>query len=57
MILYQGGTIDYGTHVTVPVAQASSESDYNGACTAVMALAHFRMSIHEFLNKDPFIVP
>ena len=22
-----------------------------------MALAHFRMLIHEFLNKDPYIVP
>ena len=22
-----------------------------------MSLAHFRMLIHEFLNKDPYIVP
>ena len=22
-----------------------------------MALAHFRMLIHEYLNKDPYIVP
>ena len=30
---------------------------YNAACTAGMALAHFRMLIYEFLNKDPDIVP
>ena len=27
------------------------------SCTEGMALAHFRMLIHEFLNKDPDIVP
>ena len=26
-IFYQGGTIDHGTHVTVPVYQSSSESE------------------------------
>ena len=26
-IFYQGGTIDHGTHVTVPVSQSSSESE------------------------------
>ena len=29
----------------------------NIACTAGMALAHFRTLIHELLNKDPDIVP
>ena len=57
IILYQGGQIDHGTYVTGPVSQSSSESEYNAACTAVMALAHFRMLIHELLNKDPDIVP
>ena len=33
------------------------KSEYNAACTAGMALAYFRMLIHEFLNKDPDIVP
>ena len=46
IIFYQGGTIDHGTHVTGSVAQSSAESDYNAACTAGMALAHFRMLIH-----------
>ena len=35
-----------GTHVPGPVAQSSAESEYNAACTAGMALAHFRMLVH-----------
>ena len=57
IIFYQGGPIDHRTHVPGPVAQSSTESEYNAACTAGMALAHFRMLIHEFLNKDTDIVP
>ena len=45
------------THVPVPVSQSSVESECNAACTAGMDLAHFRMLINEFLNKDPDIVP
>ena len=56
IIFYQGGPIDHGTHVPVPVAQSSAESEYNAACTAGMALAHFRMLIHEFLNEYPEMV-
>ena len=56
-IFYLGGPIDHGTHVPVPVAQSSAESEYNSACTAGMALVHFRMLIHELLKKDPDIVP
>ena len=57
IILYQGGPIDHSTHVPGPVAQPSAESEYNAACTTVMALSHFRMLIHELLNKYPDIVP
>ena len=46
IIFYQGGLIDHGTHVPGPVAQYSAESEYNAACTAGMALAHFRMLVH-----------
>ena len=46
IFFYQGGIIDHGTHVPGPVAQSSTESEYNAACTAVMALAHFRMLIN-----------
>ena len=57
IIIDQCGTIDHGKHVLGPVAQASTEIEFNAACTAGMALTHFRMLIHEFLNKDPDIVP
>ena len=57
IIFYQGGPIDHGTHVPGPFDKSSAESEYNAACTAGMDLAHFRMLIHEFLNKDPDIVP
>ena len=57
IILCQGGTIYHGTHVPGPVAQSSAESDYNAACTAGMALSHFRMLLHELLNEDPDMVP
>ena len=57
IIFYQGGPIDHGTHVPGTVAQSSAESEYNAACTAGMALAHFRMLIDELLNKDPDIFP
>ena len=57
IIFYQGGLIYHGTHVPGPVAKSSAESEYNAACTAGMALAYFRMLIHELLNKDPEIVP
>ena len=54
---YQDRPIDHGTYVPGPVAQSSAESEYNAAFTAGMALAHFRMLIHEFLNEDPYMVP
>ena len=57
MIFYQGGPIYHDTHVPGPVAQSSAESEYSAACTSGMALAHFRMLIHELLNKDPDMVP
>ena len=56
-IFYQGGPIDHGTHVPGPVAQSSAESEYSAAYTVGMALAHFRMLIHELLNEDPDMVP
>ena len=57
IIFYQGGSIDHGTHVPGSVAQSSEDSEYNIECTTGMDLAHFRMLIHEFLNKGPNIVP
>ena len=57
IIFYRGGTFDHGTHFTGPVAQSSAESEYNSACTSGMALAHFRMLVHELLNEDSDMVP
>ena len=57
IIFYQGGPIDYGTHVTGPVSQSGAESGYNAAFTEGMSLAHFRMLINELLKKDPDIFP
>ena len=57
IILYQGETIDNCTHVPGPVYQSSVESEYNAACTSGMALAHFRMLIHELLNEDLDMLP
>ena len=57
IIFYQGGPIDHATHVPEPVVQSSVESEYNAECTTKMALAHFRMLIHELLNKGTDIVP
>ena len=57
IIFYQGGPNDYVTHVPGPVALSIAESEYNAAFNAGMALAHFRMLIHELLNKNPYIVP
>ena len=38
IIFYHGGKFDHGTHVSVPVAQSSAESEYNETCTAGMDL-------------------
>ena len=57
IIFYQGGPIDHGTHVPGPVAQSSAVSDYNATFTAGMALAHFKMLIHELLIEDLDMVP
>ena len=57
IIFYQGGPIEHGTYFLVPVAQSSEEIDCNAAFTAGMALAHFRILVHELLNKDPDIFP
>ena len=57
IIFYQGGPIEHGTNVPVPVYKSTAESEYNAECTAIMALSHFRMLIHELLNKDTDIFP
>ena len=51
IIFYQCGKIDHGTHVSGSVAQSSTESEYNVACTAGKDLENFRMLVHELLNE------
>ena len=43
IVFCQGGTIDHCKIFPGPVVQYSAESECNAACTAGMALAHFRM--------------
>ena len=43
IVFYQVLPIDNFTNFSGPVAQASSESEYNSPCTVGMALAHFIM--------------
>ena len=57
MIFYQGGPIYHVTHVPGQIPQSSAEIEYNVACTAGMASAHFRMLFHGFLVKYTDIVP
>ena len=55
--IYQGGLIVHGTHVLGTVSTSDAECEYNAGCTTGKAYAHFRMLIHELLNKDPDIFP
>ena len=57
IVFYQGGPVHQATHVPGPVAQSSAESEYNAACTAGMALAHFRMLKSELEGKNPDEIP
>ena len=57
IVFYQGGKIYHSTHVPGTVSQSSSKKKYNAACTEGVAFTHFRILIHEILNKDPDIVP
>ena len=52
IIFYQCGPIHHGTHVPGPVAQSSTEIKYNAEYNVEMDLAHFKMFIYEFLNKN-----
>ena len=56
-VFYQSGPIDHWTHVPGPVAQYSSEGEYNTSCTTGMYLAHYRMLHNNFLNKGPHMDP
>ena len=56
-MFYQGGPIYHCTHVPGTVAQPSSESNYNEACTAGISLAHLGIRKNDLLNNDTYMVP
>ena len=43
----QGGAIDYGSHLPVPVAMSSGEAEYISAAVACMRASHLRMLIYD----------
>ena len=43
LALIQGGAVDYGSHVPVPVAMSSGEAEYIAAAVACMKASHLRM--------------
>ena len=54
-MFYQGGPIDYFTHVPGSFAQYSAEIEYDAACTVGIALK-FIMINNELMNKDTYVV-
>ena len=48
--MIQGGAVDYGSHLPVPVAMSSGESEYIAAEVACMKASHLRMIGQDFKN-------
>ena len=46
----QGGTVDYGSHLPVPVAMSSGEAEYIAAAVACMKASHIRMLVYDLRN-------
>ena len=57
MVLNQVGPIYHCTYVPGPFDQYIYDSEYNAACTLLMALSHSSMLNKDFLNKDLDVVP
>eukprot|EP00957_Ditylum_brightwellii_P127332 9708972-Ditylum_brightwellii.AAC.2 len=47
-IFYQGGVIECNSHVNVPIAMPSAESEYMTAYSACMTSAHVHMMAYDF---------
>ena len=43
----QGGAVDYGSHLPIPVAMSSGEAEYIAAAVACMRASHIRMLIYD----------
>ena len=44
--MIQAGTVDYGSHLPVPVAMSSGEAEYISAAVACMRASHIRMPVY-----------
>ena len=56
--LIQGGAVDYGSHLPIPVVMSSGEAEYKAAAVACMRASHLRMLSYDFdflgrENYDP----
>ena len=54
--LNQGGAVDYGSHLPVPVAMSSGEGEYISTAVACMRASHLRMLIYDarFLGSSTY---
>ena len=54
--LNQGGAVNYGSHLPVPVAMSSGEAEYISASVACMRASHLRMLIYnlKFLGSNTY---
>ena len=48
--ILQGGAVDYGSHLPVPVAISSGEAEYIAAAVACMRASHLRMLVYDLQN-------
>ena len=48
--MYQGGAVDYGSHLPIPVAMSSGEAEYISTAIACMRASHVRMLRYDFDN-------
>ena len=56
ILFYRAGPTDNYTHVPGPVAQSSSESEYNATYTSGISLSHIRILNNELMNNYPGVV-
>ena len=49
-IFLNGGLVEWGTSVPIPIAMSSAEAEYMAACTACMSMAHIKMLIYDIKN-------
>jgi hypothetical protein len=56
LVYCQGGYVHARSHVPVPVAMSSAESEYMSACSACMAASHLRMLLydHKYLGTTRY---